>query len=219
MCDFSGKLMAWLDQELPAADAADVTRHLQLCPQCRGRVEAYRQLSSTFDGYCDAYCDGVMATRPRRKLPNWVLTISGAAALAAAMAALFLLAPRARVQQSSARAPAPVGSAAIVSQPAPPVQASQAAAAPIKTVPRLKRTKGVEQIRHAASRPQGQETHWLPAEPAVEIAIPADAIFPPGAVPEGVSFSADVTIAPDGSAQQIRLRPQLTEFERRSTPP
>jgi hypothetical protein len=53
----------------------------------------------------------------------------------------------------------------------------------------------------------------------VEIAIPADAIFPPGAVPEGFSFAADVTIAPDGSAQQIGLRLQLAEFERRSTRP
>jgi hypothetical protein len=57
------------------------------------------------------------------------------------------------------------------------------------------------------------------SEPALEIAIPADAILPPGAVPEGVSFDANVTIAPDGSAQQINLTPQLTEFERRSSQP
>jgi hypothetical protein len=29
----------------------------------------------------------------------------------------------------------------------------------------------------------------------------------------------DVTIAPDGSAQQVRLRPQLTGFEGRATRP
>lgn len=221
MCDFSGKLMPWLDHELPADDAADVVRHLQLCLECRGRVEAYRQLSGAFDGYCDAYCDEIMALRPRRKLSRRTLTVAGTTALAAAMAALFLLAPRARVQLSPVRAPAPVGSAAIVSQPAPPVQAAQAAPprASVKALPRLKRSKGAEQIRHAAPQPRAQATNWLPPEPAVEIAIPADAIFPPGAVPEGVSFTADVTIAPDGSAQQIRLRPQLTEFERRSTRP
>jgi anti-sigma factor RsiW len=207
MCDFSGKLMPWLDHELPANDAADVVRHLQLCLECRGRVEAYRQLSGAFDGYCDAYYDEIMALRPRRKLSRRTLTVAGAAALAAAMAALFLLAPRARIRLSPVLAPAP------------PVQAAQAAAAPIKTIPRLKRSKGAEQIRHASPQPQALATNWLPPEPAVEIAIPADAIFPPGAVPEGVSFTADVTIAPDGSAQQIRLRPQLAEFERRSTRP
>jgi anti-sigma factor RsiW len=223
MCDFSGKLMPWLDHELPADDAADVARHLQLCLECRGRVEAYRQLSGAFDGYCDAYCDETMALRPRRKLSRRTLTVAGAAALAAAMAALVLLAPRARIRLSPVLAPAPVANAAIVSQPpAPPVQAAQAAqaaAVPIKTIPRLEQSKGAEQIRHPAPQPQAQATNWLPPEPAVEIAIPADAIFPPGAVPEGVSFTAEVAIAPDGSAQQIRLRPQLTEFERRSTRP
>src|ERR1700730_17696332 len=110
MCDFSGKLMAWLDGELPAGEAADVERHLPLCTQCRGEVETFRQLSGAFDGYCDAYCDAVTAMRSRRKVPRWGLTVAGAAA---AVAALFLLAPWARVQLLPARAPAPVGSAAI----------------------------------------------------------------------------------------------------------
>src|SRR4029077_13173833 len=112
MCDFSGKLMAWLDGELPAGDAAEVERHLQLCAQCRGQVEAYRQLSGEFEGYCEAYCEAVTATRSRPKVPRWGYTVAGAAA--AAVAALFLLSPRARVQLLPVRAPAPVGSAAIV---------------------------------------------------------------------------------------------------------
>src|ERR1700686_917478 len=111
MCDFSRKLMAWLDGELPAGDVADVERHLQICAQCRGQVEAYRQVTSAFDGYCDAYCEAVTATRSRRKVPRWGLTVAGAAA--AAVAALFLLAPRARVQLSPARAPAPETMAAL----------------------------------------------------------------------------------------------------------
>jgi anti-sigma factor RsiW len=48
---------------------------------------------------------------------------------------------------------------------------------------------------------------WTPAEPAIQIAIPAAAMFPPGAVPEGLTFIADVTIAADGSAERLRLRP------------
>jgi hypothetical protein len=51
------------------------------------------------------------------------------------------------------------------------------------------------------------------------MAIPADAVFPPGAVPEGVSFTADVSIGPDGSAQQIRFRPLMAGLERRTTEP
>jgi anti-sigma factor RsiW len=217
MCDFSGKLMAWHDGELSAGDAAEVERHLQICEQCRGQVEAYRQLSGAFDGYCDAYCEAVTATRSRRKLSRRGLTVAGAAA--AVVAALFLLAPRARLQLLPARVPAPETMAALPTQPTPPAQTAQTATTPIKPVSRIERSEGRKQIGGVAPQPQDQDSNGLPAEPAVEIAIPADAIFPPGAVPEGVSFTADVTIAPDGSAQQIRLRPQLTEFERRSTRP
>ena len=222
MCDFSAKLTAWLDQELSAEDAASVERHLQLCSQCRERVEEYRQVSGALEEFGDAYCQAVMASSSPRKLPRRALTFWEAAALtAAAIATLFLFAARARVHLSPARAPAQLTNAANASQPiqtaeAPP--ATDSAPAPVRPLPRLEREIEA-QIRHADSRPPSQETHWLPAEPAVEIAIPADALFPPGAAPDDVGFTADVTIAPDGSAQQIRLRPQLTEFERRSTRP
>jgi hypothetical protein len=217
MCDFSGKSTAWLDHELPADDAADVERHLELCAECRGRVEAYRQVSGAFDAYFDAYCAGIMALRPRRRLSRRRLIVSVAAGMAAAMAALFLLAPQTRVRLSLLRPSAAVASGTVASQPALPLQALQAAPAPVKTVPGRNQDKG--ETRGASLQPQGRETEGEAAEPAIEIAIPADAIFPPGAVPEGFGFTADVTIAPDGSAQQIRLRPQLTEFERRSTRP
>ena len=53
----------------------------------------------------------------------------------------------------------------------------------------------------------------------IQIAIPADEMFPPGAVPEGIHFVADLTIAPDGSAERLQLRPRLAGFERRTTQP
>jgi hypothetical protein len=56
-------------------------------------------------------------------------------------------------------------------------------------------------------------------QPAIEIAFPADEMFAPGAVPDGIQFVADVTIAPDGSAERLRLRPRLAGFERRTTQP
>jgi len=87
-----------------------------------------------------------------------------------------------------------------------------------ETASRLHLAKG-KPVQYAAPLLESEDSEWLEPEPAVEIAIPADAIFPPGAIPENVGFTADVTIAPDGSAQQIRLRPQFTEFERRSTRP
>jgi hypothetical protein len=59
----------------------------------------------------------------------------------------------------------------------------------------------------------------LPAEPAIEITIPSDAMFPPGAVPEGVSFVAEVILGADGSAERLRLQPQFVTLERRATRP
>jgi hypothetical protein len=48
---------------------------------------------------------------------------------------------------------------------------------------------------------------WRPSEPAVEIIIPAEAMYPPGAVPAGFSFIADVSFAADGSPHALRLWP------------
>lgn len=211
MCEFSGKLIAWLDRELPAEDAADVVRHLEVCAECRSRVDAYRQATGAFDQYCDAYCEIAMASVPRGKRPLRLLRAWEAAALAAAaIAALFLFVARAHVQLSPAGASAPVAGTSVASR------SNQVADG---------RGNGqsmnisAEKAGQAGGSPQSYDASGPPVEPAVEIAIPADAIFPPGAVPEGVSFDADVTIAPDGSAQQIRLRPQLTEYERRSSQP
>ena len=45
------------------------------------------------------------------------------------------------------------------------------------------------------------------ADPAIQIAIPADAMFPPGAVPEGVTYIANLSLTSDGSVQGLRLQP------------
>jgi hypothetical protein len=64
-----------------------------------------------------------------------------------------------------------------------------------------------------------QTSNWLLPQPAIQVAIPAESIFPPGAVPEGINFTAVVSFGPDGSPQQIRLRPRLTGFERSTVQP
>jgi hypothetical protein len=43
---------------------------------------------------------------------------------------------------------------------------------------------------HAVAAPIHRQ--WMAEEPTVEVALPADALFPPGAVPEGFSFIAQV---------------------------
>lgn len=79
--------------------------------------------------------------------------------------------------------------------------------------------------RAAAAAPAGahgmamQPAEPMPGEPTIEIAIPSEAMFPPGAVPEGMSFVADVTFGMDGSAERVRLQPRLQEFERRANRP
>jgi anti-sigma factor RsiW len=218
MCDFTEKLMAWVDKEFSDNDAAAVERHLQVCSECRDRVEAYRQVSSAFDQYCGAYCEAVMASKLGHKLTRRVLTISGGVAVAAAVTMVFLLVPRLLVRPGAPSA-APIPPVIDVAKTLPPAQAEQPASAATKPASRIQHRHGAEQVKQAVTQRQSEETSWLASEPAVEIAIPADAIFPPGAVPEGVGFTVDVMIAPDGSAQQVRLRPQLAEFERRSTRP
>jgi anti-sigma factor RsiW len=214
MCDFSGKLITWLDRELPAEAAAEVQRHLELCAECRSRVEEYRHVTTAFERYCDAYCEAGVASRLNRKQRRRVVARWEAAALAAAaIAAIFLFVARAHVELSPAgAAPAMATSPAssVVSQTNQPADGRQN---------RRPMNVSAGQSGQTSASPQDYGASGLPGDAAVEIAIPADAILPPGAVPEGVSFGADVTIAPDGSAQQIRLTPLLTEFERRSTLP
>ena len=54
MCDFSEKLIAWLDGEVPTDEASDLERHLKGCCECRNSLAAYKRMSAEFDAYCDA---------------------------------------------------------------------------------------------------------------------------------------------------------------------
>ena len=190
MCDFHGNLVAWLDRELPEKEAAEVESHVRGCSDCRSQVEAYDQVSREFDAYCDA----AMVPRARAKPARWVRAMSGAAAAAAVAAALFLIFPRARVEKFSVNQ---VPVAGVASAKAP-----EAEPAPIEAV-QMKRMRP----RHVVTPVQARTADWQPPEPTIEVAIPADAMYPPGAVPEGVSFIVDVRLSDDGSAQQLSLRP------------
>jgi len=210
MCDFSGKLIAWLDHELPAEEAAEVERHLGLCSECRTNVDAYKRVSGEFDAYCDA----ATAASAHRGVPRWA-PVAIATAAAVALVALFLAMPRKRV-----RPPAfPPGQVAVADLPHGDVTTVPASSAVIHGVHRRHSgtTTKVQSVN--ANIVNDQNAYSQPDEPMIQIAIPADEMFPPGAVPEGMQFVADVTIAPDGSAERMRLRPRLAGFERRTTQP
>jgi hypothetical protein len=230
MCDFSGKLIAWLDRELPGSEASDVERHIAACVDCRHRLAAYQQASSAFE----AYCETTFTAETRSKLPRWTIAACGAGAIAAAVAiAVSLMLPGERVAQVPARVLPPAALSYAAAQmldvsPAP-MQANPPVEAPHTPLIQIKRVHhryvavpARTQCSTAAVASQispWQDVSPLPAEPAVEIAISADAMFAPGAVPPGMSFTAELTIAADGTAERLGLHPRLSGFQRRTNQP
>ncbi len=98
MCEFPGRLVAWLDGEMPEGEAAEVQRHVQSCVECRSRVDAYERVSKGVN----AYCDEAVTTKVHRGAVRWELVLSAAAVVGIA---LFMAFPRARVEQTLARQP------------------------------------------------------------------------------------------------------------------
>ena len=194
MCDFSGKLIAWLDRELPAEEAAEVERHLEACSECRSEVDAYKRVSSEFD----AYCDEAIASNAHRDVPRWVPAVAAAGAVAA-LVALFLALPRTRVEPPAFHPP----QVAVTASPAVVAKVLPATIRPIQRVHRRHAVAPAQIQNDNAAFAQNQNSYILPDEPVIQIAIPADEMFPPGAVPEGMHFVADLTIAADGSAERL----------------
>jgi Putative zinc-finger len=195
MCDYSAKLITWLDGELENDEMAAIERHIVDCAKCRRRLDSYRQVSTAFGAYCDA----LMAAKVRHGVPRWVPVLSGAAVAAVGIALFLVLLPT--------RVESPVVYPSV--EAVPPAIVLERAPVPSRAAPR----------RHGTTHVQSQTANWVPAEPAIQIAFPAESMFPPGAFPEGVNFTADLSISADGSAQQIRLRPRLIGFERRVPQP
>src|SRR5438128_11024960 len=91
MCEVQAKLVAWLDRELSADDAAASGRDIEACEGCRGRLAAYKQVSETFDVYCDV----VIRARARRRISHWVPVLASAAVAAVV---IFLAVTRTRIE-------------------------------------------------------------------------------------------------------------------------
>jgi hypothetical protein len=164
MCDYSGRLIAWMDGEALGEEAANIEWHVRQCAKCRQAVNRYAEVSGAFVACYEA----AMAAQPRPKTSLWAL--GGMAAAVAIVAAILLAQPQAE------RFPV-----IVPVSPHPPATAFERPPAPIVRV-RSRRSRS-----RAPVRPP-----WIAAEPSVEVALPADALFPPGAVPPGFSFIADV---------------------------
>ena len=203
MCEYSGRLIAWLDREVPAEEAAALERHLGACVACREEMITYRRMSADVQAYCDA----VMEAKVCRPVLTWLLAASGTAAMAAAvLVALSGELPRVRLAPSPGPALS-VAAVARVQRKGPAVletlhrhEAQEAPAVPGELVKRIHHSRPASPLPPAG-------VNWIPAESVIEIVIPAEAVFPPGAGPEGVSFNADLTIGADGYARGLWLRP------------
>jgi anti-sigma factor RsiW len=185
MCEYRTKLIFWLDHELDGEETSEVEAHVQACKECRHQVAVYGDVSRRFDAYCDATIEAKM---PHSR-PGWAPALSG---LVVAATVLLLVFPRARVE-------------------APPIQlavhAPIAAAVAVRDIASEPAAGKKILKRHAMKNVAEKPSNWLPSGGAVEIAIPAEAMFPPGAVPEGMNLIAELSIAPDGSVEGLRLRP------------
>jgi hypothetical protein len=225
MCDYSGRLVAWLDREMQADKASEMERHVAACAECRNCAEELDRVSAAFEDYCEA----LTQTKEQRKASP-VTPIFWAAAAAIVLAGMLAY-PRGHVA-SPMQQPSVTAVVKTDSSPALTVKAAGNAPAPSKADRHAARRQAADPTGKRAASPglcsgqgcaptkvQGQSANWVAEEPAIQIAIPAEAMFPPGAVPEGVNFVADVSIGADGRVEQLRLRPRAARFERRTDQP
>jgi hypothetical protein len=225
MCDYSGRLVAWLDREMQADEVSEMERHVAACAECRNCAAELDSVSAAFEDYCEMFSQ----TKEQRKASR-VAPIFWAAAAAIVLAAMFAY-PWGHVaspmQQPSVTAPAKTDS-----PPSLTMKAAENVPAPSQADHHAARRQAGDRTGKGAASPgpcsgqgcapakvQGQRANWVAAEPAFQIAIPAEAMFPPGAVPEGVNFVADVSIGADGRVEQLRLRPRPAQFEGRTDQP
>jgi hypothetical protein len=184
MCEFERRLIPWIDGELEPDEALETEQHLRVCPVCSKRAIEYKRVSRAFANYCE-----VVATPKNPRQLSWAHW--GAAAAVAAMAAIFILMLRSQVE------PFPFERPAIAEAPAIAFRILTAnSAAPAKPGPPRPVLKRVDISEPAPN-----------IEPSIEIVIPGEAVFAPGAVPPGISFAAELSIANDGSPRALLLRP------------
>ena len=193
MCDFQPKLVAWLDNELPENQAAEVERHVQACQQCRAERDRYEQVSKTFDAYCDA----LTSAKTHPHVFRWVPAVSGVL-LAVAATVLFLTWQGPRID------PRPAVTPRAAAAPVQALAAESVLSAEPVAPKKIHRRQAILPVQEQVHQPAAK---WQPPDTAVQITIPAETMFAPGAIPEGMNFVAELSIGPDGSVERLRLRP------------
>jgi anti-sigma factor RsiW len=204
MCEYSKCLIAWMDGELAKSEAAEVEQHVRACPACGKCVSACEEICREFAAYYAAFTQ----TRPvarRQKVSGWVPMAASVAAVAAMLVIAFMTRSAKQVPtiQQAAAIPSTVKTSPIPKTTAP---ASLLAAEDHYAPYRQQKAIRVGQP-HRTTKLESTKAEWAIIEPAIEIAIPAEAMFPPGAVPEGVTYIANVSLGPDGLVRGLRLQP------------
>lgn len=188
MCEFSSKLVVWIDGELPDDQMSAIDGHVAQCSECRAQAAMFRGVSHAF-----AVCTRAQVVPPGRAWRPAVL-VPAALAASVVLAALLML-PRYAHEPKFQRTAAPVPAVATV----PPDKL-------VAMVPRTVPARMVASRPHRAKRP-ARPSEWMPAEPTIQILIPGDALYPPGALPEGVDLVANLRFAAEGSPASLALRP------------
>lgn len=107
---FERELSAYLDAELPPAEAEEIRRHLDVCPSCQAQLEAFRETKRLLGGLRAPtpppdFEAGVLARLAQPARPWWLARPRPAVALAAAALAVVLVAvPVVRDHQTRLRA-------------------------------------------------------------------------------------------------------------------
>ena len=151
--------------------------------------------------------------KPAATKARWVAV----GAVAAAAIAMVLMLPRDHVAQIPAASTTSKAILHAVQRPANPEKAPERhiLTAPAITNHAHRGADTVKHEEHAATRfRQKSESHSqmenaneAAAETPIEIAVPTEEMFPPGAVPAGIGFTAVVTLSADDAVQAAAIRP------------
>lgn len=204
MCEYSGKLVAWIDGEVSTGEASEIARHVTECAECRNCVAELRSASAKFEECCEAV---LQASEQREGVWRKRAVLAAAAAILLAFGVTHWRRPLAPPAQ-------PPSEAASATTTAPAVQASVASESnhDKRNVKRHHHRSAPAALQARAQMPRERSAS---DEPALRIAIPAEAIFAPGALPDGMIFVADLSIGADGRVEQLRLVPQPIPLEGR----
>ena len=183
MCEYERDLVAWIDGELEPDATLELENHLQTCAFCAEKARQFRKVTAAF-----AACYQARPIRKKTARFRWA-AVSAAGFATSAMVLWTLRPEMERLPVQIPKTPQPPAIAFETQPPSLPVPAGN--------------------VRHHAvtKRAAAPQTAWPGEEPFVQIAIPGDDIFAPGALPAGFTFAAELSVGDDGSPRVLRVHP------------